>query len=219
VVEIRADRVGVDGPHGPLLRPTSLRVRSGELVLVSGEPGDGHTTLALALGGRIRLSHGAVTVDGRDDAPALRKQVALVDSPDVNEPEDGLRLRDAIGEELANAGQPAGRKAVDQWLAAHEAEGYARERVENVPGGLRTRLLVDLAAARPGVGALMIDSPDRHTSDPSAWWPAALRCAERGLTVVVLCEPPAARALPVSPAQLGQDDQPSPLNLLPGDLQ
>jgi ABC-type cobalamin/Fe3+-siderophores transport system ATPase subunit len=197
-----------------------LRVRGGELALVCGEPGAGHTSLALALAGRIRPSHGSVTVDGHGEtAAALRKQVALVDSRDVNEPEDGLRLRDAVAEELMHAGQPAGRKAAEHWLVSQGADGYARERVENVPAEVRTRLLIEIAAARPGVQALMIDSPDRHTTDPSTWWPVALRQAGRGLAVVVLCEPPAARDLKISPAQLGRDEQPSPLNVFPGDPQ
>jgi hypothetical protein len=149
----------------------------------------------------------------------LRKQVALVDAPDVNEPEEGLRLRDAVGEELMNAKQPASRKAIQEWLTERGAAGYARERVENVPPEVRTRLLIDAAASRPGVQALMIPEPDRHTSDPATWWPLVLRQAERGLAVVVLCTPPAARTLPVPSAQLGREDQPSPLTVFPGDSQ
>ncbi|WP_243727378.1 ATP-binding cassette domain-containing protein [Actinocrispum wychmicini] len=209
----------MDGPHGPLLRPTSLRVRGGELALVTGEPGAGHTSLALAMGGRIRPSHGAVTLDGRGDDAALRKHVALVDSPEVNEPEDGLQLRDAVAEELMHAGVRASRKRAEQWLMSQGAGGYARERVENVPADVRTRLLIELAAGRPEVWALMIDLPDRHTSNHTTWWPVARRQAERGLAVVVLCEPPAAQALPISPALLGSDDQPSPLTVFPGDPQ
>lgn len=218
-MEIRAERVGVDGPHGPLLRPTSLSVRTGELALVTGEPGAGHTSLALALSGRIRPSHGSVTLDGHSDAAALRKRVALVDSPEVNQPEDGLQLRDAVAEELMNAGMRASRKRAEQWLMSQGAGGYARERVENVPADVRTRLLIDLAAQRPGVEALMIDLPDRHTSNHFTWWPVARQHAERGLAVVVLCEPPAAQALPISPAELGRDDQPSPLVVVHGDPQ
>lgn len=208
-MEIRADRVGVDGPHGPLLRPTSLRVRGGELALVNGEPGDGHTTLALALAGRIRPSHGTVTVDGRNDPATLRKRVALVDAPAVNEPEAGLKLSDAFAEELMNSGRPANRKAVRQWLDDRAAGEFANERVENIPAQVRTRLLVEAAAARPGVEALMITEPDRHTSDTTSWWELARKQAEQGLAVVVLCT--TTHALPTAPARLGHDDQPSPL--------
>lgn len=208
-MEIRADRVGVDGPHGPLLRPTSLRVRGGELALVNGEPGDGHTTLALALAGRIRPSHGTVTVDGRNDPAALRKRVAVVDAPAVNEPEPGLKLADAFAEELMHSGKPANRKAVRQWLDERAAGEFATERVENIPAQVRTRLLVEAAATRPGVEALMITEPDRHTSDMASWWELARLQAEQGLAVVVLCT--ATQDLPTVPARLGEHDQPSPL--------
>jgi ABC-type cobalamin/Fe3+-siderophores transport system ATPase subunit len=218
-VEIRAERAGVNGPHGPLLAPTSLRVRDGEITLVTGEPGPGHATLALALAGRIRPSSGTVTLDGRTDPAALRKHVALVDAPGVNEPEDGLRLCDAIAEELMNAGLPANRKAVRDWLQTRNAAEYTNERVDTVPAAVRTRLLIDVAAARPGVQALMIAEPDRHTSDPTTWWPKAVEQAERGLAVVVLCSPASASALPIPAARLGQDDQPAPMPVSSGEPQ
>nr|WP_042186942.1 ATP-binding cassette domain-containing protein [Kibdelosporangium sp. MJ126-NF4]CEL17687.1 hypothetical protein [Kibdelosporangium sp. MJ126-NF4]CTQ91086.1 hypothetical protein [Kibdelosporangium sp. MJ126-NF4] len=202
-MEIRAERVGVDGPHGPLLRPTSLTVREGEVTLVTGEPGAGHTTLALALGGRIRPSHGTVTLDGEQDAATLRQHVVLVDAPGVNEPEDGLKLGDAIAEELMNAGQRANRAAVREWLRAQDAEQYVGQRVDNVPPQVRTRLLVEAASAKPSVRALLLDQPDRHVSDPQTWWPQAATQAERGLAVVVLCEPATVRALNAEAAMIG----------------
>jgi ABC-type sugar transport system ATPase subunit len=197
-----------------------LRVKAGELALVCGEPGAGHTTLALALAGRIRPSRGGVTLDGRSDPALLRRRVALVDAPTVNEPEDSLKLTDAIGEELLHCKRPAGRRAVRDWLDEHDAGQYARHRVEKIPAHVRTRLLVELAASRPGVGALMIDSPDRHTSSTESWWLLAMRQAERGLAVVVLCTPPAAHTLLIPAARLGGHDQPSPLtvrHIEPGD--
>ncbi|MBP2324494.1 energy-coupling factor transporter ATP-binding protein EcfA2 [Kibdelosporangium banguiense] len=218
-MEIRAERVGVNGPHGPLLQPTSLRVRGGEIALVTGEPGPGHTTLALTLAGRLRPSSGSVTLNGRTDAAVLRKHVALVDAPDVNEPEDGLKLSNAIAEELLHAGLPSNRNAVRKWLQTQGADIYAGERVEHVPAAVRTRLLVELAASRPGVQALMIDTPDRHTSDPGTWWPHALRQAEQGLAVVVFCSPASASALPLPAARLGHDDQPDPMPVLSGEPQ
>ena len=216
-MEIRAERVGVNGPHGPLLPPTSLRVRDGRITLVTGEPGPGHTTLALALAGRIRPSLGSVTLDGAAGLAALREHVALVDAPDVNEPEDGLKLADAIAEELANAGLPANRKAVHHWLRKQDAVDHAGERVEHVPAEVRTRLLAEVAGSRPGTRALMIVTPDRHTSDPAAWWPEAVRQAERGLAVAVLCSPASANALAVPAARLGYDDQPEPTSVRPGE--
>ncbi|CAM3387960.1 ATP-binding cassette domain-containing protein [Kibdelosporangium persicum] len=198
-MRIEAERAGVDGPHGPLLRPTSLSVREGEVTLVTGEPGAGHTTLALVLAGRMRLSQGTVT----PDAATLREHVVLVDAPGVNEPEGGLKLGDAIAEELMNAGRPANRKAVREWLRAQDAGQYVADRVDTIPAQVRTRLLIEAASAKPGVRALLIDQPDRHVSDPRTWWPEAVEQAGRGLAVVVLCAPASVQALNAEAVLIG----------------
>jgi ABC transporter len=210
-VEIRARRVGVQGAHGPLLRPTSLAVRSGEVVVVSGEPGDGHTALALALSGRMRPTSGAVLLDGRENPRALRRHVAVVDAPGVSAPEDALDLATVVAEELGYAGRRRGHHAVHTWLAERDAASYARQRVESVPADLRTRLLVDLAARRPGVEGLILTCPDRHGGDPHEWWYLAVEQADAGRAVVVLCSNHTADDLDTAVARLGEQQQPPPL--------
>ena len=210
-MEIRAQRVGVEGAHGPLLRPTSLSVRSGEVVVVSGEPGDGHTALALALSGRMRPTSGAVLLNGRENPRALRRRVAVVDAPGVSAPEDALDLATVVAEELGFAGKRRGHHAVATWLAERDATSYARQRVESVPPDLRTRLLVELAARRPGVEALILDCPDRHGGDPHEWWQLAVEQADAGRAVVVLCSNHTADHLDMAVAQLGEREQPPPL--------
>lgn len=205
-MEILARGVSVDGPHGPLLRPTSLRIRTGELVLVAGQPGSGHTALALALAGQLRPDTGDVLLDGRPDRAGLRRRVAVVDAPQVTEPDDALKLSAVVAEELALAGAPAGRAAVGTWLAGRDAGQHAASRLRVVPADVRTRLLADLAAARPGVEVLVLDCPDRHTDDPAAWWDIAQTHAARGLAVVALSTGSAARHLDVTPASLGEEN-------------
>jgi ABC-type multidrug transport system ATPase subunit len=208
-VEISAQRVGVDGPHGPLLRPTTLRVGPGELVLVAGDPGTGHTALALALSGRMRPTTGEVLADGRADAAALRERVALVDSPEVSEPEEALTLAAVVGEELAFAKRPSGRKAVVDLLSAHDAAEHARDRIDRVPPALRCALLLELAASRPGVEVLVLDSPDRHLGDPRVWWELASARVTPELSVVVLCATTSAEVLGVDAARIGEHREPA----------
>jgi hypothetical protein len=193
--------VGVEGAHGPLLRPTSLRVRSGEVAVVSGEPGDGHTALALALSGRMRPSSGAVLLDGRERPKELRRRVAVVDAPGVSAPDDALDLATVVGEELGYAGRPRGHRAVATWLAERDATRYLGQRVEAVPAELRTRLLVELAALRPGVDAIVLTCPDRHGGDPHDWWQLAVEQADAGRAVVALCINPAAAQLDLAVAR------------------
>ncbi|GMA87137.1 hypothetical protein GCM10025868_23870 [Angustibacter aerolatus] len=63
--------------------------------------------------------------------------------PGVTEPDDVLPLGTVIGEGLAVAGRPAGRRAVREWLADRDAEALRGTRLDQVPAALRTRVLTE----------------------------------------------------------------------------
>ncbi|WP_026422255.1 hypothetical protein [Actinokineospora inagensis] len=204
-MDVYADRVVVTGAHGRLLEPTSLRVGPGELAVVAGEPTAGHTAFGLALTGRIAPSEGSVS----PSAAELRAHAVLVDAPAVTEPEPNLRVADVIAEELVLAGARHRKSATARLLDEH---GLAPgTRFEDVPGRTRVALLTALAASRPGAELLVIDTPDRHSSDPADWLPTAMAHAKDGRAVVVLCGTSTALRLPLTPARLGESDQPAPL--------
>lgn len=194
-MDLVAHDLAVAGLHGPLLLPTSLKATGGHVSVVAGDPGHGHVALALALGGRVPLASGTVTLDGDDSVALRRRHVALVDVPDVSAPEDALPVRAVVGEELALAGLPTGRAAVRRFLAEREALDEAGLRFEKLPGHERTTWLMETAAAREGVAVLVVAHPDRHGGDPHQWWSAAQGFADRGLTVVVQCTHATARQL------------------------
>lgn len=194
-MELIADRVEVAGAHAPLLLPTSLTARRGRVTLVAGDPGYGHTALALALGGRVAVAGGSVTLDGSADPASQRRHVALVDVPDVTAPEDSVSVRAALAEQLALAGRPSSRAATRAFLAGHGDAGLAEERFESLLPHERTVLLMDVAASRAATRVLVVAAPDRLGGDPERWWDRARRLAEEGLTVVVQCTHATARAL------------------------
>jgi ABC-type uncharacterized transport system ATPase component len=111
-MKLQASCVAVSGTHAPLLLATSVTARTGEVTLVAGDPG--HGQVALALGGRLVPSSGDIRLEGVADAKVLRSRVALVDVPNVTEPEEGLAVRAVIGEELALSRQRAegGRRCI-----------------------------------------------------------------------------------------------------------
>lgn len=210
-MQVRADRVSLTGAHGILLPPTSLTAEDGCVTLVHGEPGVGVTALGLALAGRVKPTTGTVTTDADGN---LRDLVAVVDAREVSEPDEALTLRVVAGEELALAHRPAGKEDVARWLAAHDAAPFANSRFENLEPALRTRLLTALAAERRGIRVLVLDTPDRHTSDVESWAAVAREHAGRGLAVVVLAATTPVSALPYPPALIGSADQPEPVRLL-----
>jgi energy-coupling factor transporter ATP-binding protein EcfA2 len=188
------DAVAVDGAHAPLLRPTSLALCDGQVQLAVGPAGAGHTALALAAAGRIRPSSGRVLLDDAVAPAALRRTVAIVDAPGVSEPDGALPLATVVGEELAMARLRAGRGAVAEWLADRDA--------------------AELAAARPGVRALVLTAPDRHGIPPAVWWHIASTHAGHGLAVLVTAQEIAGALLDAAPALIGATDPGRPTTVL-----
>ncbi|GAA2080149.1 hypothetical protein IDH50_02655 [Aeromicrobium tamlense] len=182
-MRIEAIATSVDGPHSAVLEPTSATIETGAVTIVDGPPGTGHTAFSLLLGGRLVPSSGRVLIDGEADGQRLRDVVALVDVPDVSEPDDVVSLATTMGEELAMARRPAGRGDVKDWLDERGAAQWRRTRVEDVPADVRLALLADVAARRPGVEALVLCCPDRYGADPHAALGVAHELADRGLAV------------------------------------
>ena len=196
---LRAVGVRVDARQLPLLEPTSLAVRSGERLLVAGEPGHGHTALALALGGRLKVDAGFVELDGSRSGHALRRAVALVDVPGVSEPDPVLPLGTVVAEELAMAGRPTRHGAVRDYLDRRGLGHLAGAPLEAVPPGPRLGVLAGIAARRPGVLAVVTTVPDRFGGDPADWWGTAGELAAAGFAVLVTCTDASALQLTSAP--------------------
>jgi energy-coupling factor transporter ATP-binding protein EcfA2 len=194
-MKLQADRVAVSGAHAPLLLATSVTAHIGEVTLVAGDPGYGQVALALALGGRLVPSSGDIRLEGLDDPGLLRSRVALVDVPNVTEPEEGLTVRAVIAEELAFSGQRARGCDVSAFLTAQDGSRHGGLRWEQLPAAERTAWLADLAARREAVDFLVLASPDRFGGDPGRWWEVAKVLAERGKGVIVECTHASARLL------------------------
>ncbi|SFJ95407.1 hypothetical protein SAMN05216467_1380 [Cellulomonas sp. KH9] len=191
-VRLTVDDVHVTGRHGPMLDLPGLTFGSGECVLIAGDPGEGHTALALVATGRLTPHTGTVTLttaDGRSTTtPAeLRAVTAVVDLPEVSEPDDVLTVGTVVAEELALGHRPSGARATRDWLADHDMGDRLGTRVGELDGPRRTALLTSLAAGRPGVRLLVLTLPDRHGGDPSGWWAIAQAFAARGFGVLVQC--------------------------------
>ena len=180
---LTARAVAVGGAHQPLLEPTDVIVASGEVVAAVGDPGHGHTALALALAGRLEHA-GAVDLDGDGRARTLQRAVALVDVPGVSEPDGALRVTTVVAEELATAGCSTRRSAVREVLA-EVGLTQPPHRFDALDVRTRVALLAGLAARRPGVRFAVVTLPERHGATPEAWLPPLYALAEQGLGVLV----------------------------------
>jgi ABC-type hemin transport system ATPase subunit len=189
---LRATNLGVHTASRYVLAPTSLVMGTGEVLVVVGEPGQGHTALALALAGRLRPDHGTVVVDDVEDSRSLRRLVALVDVPGVSAPDGRLPLAAVVADELSMAGLRSGGRAVRRWLRTQGLDDLAEVPVDEVAPADRTRVLAGLAACRPGVRFLVLVLPERLGGPPAAWLGAAEALAGIGFGVLVTVSPTAA---------------------------
>jgi len=176
---LSATELQVRGRHKDLLPATTLQVPPGTLLLAQADGQDTRTTLALTLAGRMRPSSGAASWGRDPDIAHLRRHTALLDAPNVNEPERHLSVKDLVAEDLALVPRKfRDRTRPAAWLARHGYSDLADKWVEELEPGRRLALLVDLALADADVDALVVDSPDRHTDDAQDWLPLLQRLAD-----------------------------------------
>ena len=177
------------------LPPTTIGFESGRATLARAETEQRPTVLGLLASGRMRPDAGTVTIDGRADAAAIRRAVALVDAPAVSDPAPDVTVAGVAAEELMFAGIPSNPVSVARWLDDLGLRDVARLPIANVDPAVRIRLLTELAILRDGVEGLVLVSPDRHGGDPIEWWELARRLADRGFAVLVIAGDASAAAI------------------------
>lgn len=165
-----ADSVSVKGRHDLLVSPTSLHVARGEVHLVVADPQISRTALALALSGRMKPSAGTVSWGHADSLKTLRQHTALLDSPEVNEPESHMKVRDLIAEDLALLPGPIWRKPRNKkWTALHGFDDVAKDWADSLDPARRLELQLLLAAEDSRIELMVLDSPDRHDMQDDVW--------------------------------------------------
>lgn len=168
-----------------LLEPTTLTAKAGEVLVAAGDPGHGHTVLALALAGRFHGNEGSVFINGSANEAELQRRVALVDVPGVSEPDPSLPVKTIIGEELAIAGHKANKQAVRGLLVDLGLEEYEDARVEDVDAGPRLAIGARLAASRPDVRFIVAVLPERSGGLADTWLPMLHGLASTGVGIIV----------------------------------
>ena len=183
------------GRRDQVLAPTTIGFESGRATLARAETEQRPTVLGLLAAGRMRAGRGSVTIDGRADAAAIRRAIALVDAPGVSDPAPDVTVAGVTAEELMFAGIPSNPVSVSRWLDDLGLRDLARVPIANVDPGARLRLLTELAILRDGVEGLVLVSPDRHGGDPVEWWDLARSLADRGFAVLVIAGDASAAAI------------------------
>ncbi|MBT2484131.1 MULTISPECIES: hypothetical protein [unclassified Microbacterium] len=183
------------GRGGEALPKTSLEFHTGAVRYAIAETEQRPTVLGLIASGRMRSDSGLVTLDGAENAKALRRRVALVDAPDASDPHADITLAGVVGEELMFAGMAATPLNARRWLTGLGFAELAAVPIGNVDPAARVRILCELAVLRDGVDGIVLVSPDRHGGSPDGWWRIAGEFADRGYAMLVIVGGSAAVAL------------------------
>jgi ABC-2 type transport system ATP-binding protein len=189
---LELDHVGIGEEPGAALPVVSAVAAPGRPGVIAVETEQAPVLASLVAGGRMRVDTGRVLLDGHEDAAAIRRTFALVDTPGVAEPFPVMSLTRIVREELAFAGQRPSREHVDTVLDELGLRAYADTHVQRVPTGVRIRLLVELALLRDGVTGIVVTSPERHGGAVEDWFTVVRDVARRGITVVVVTSKAAA---------------------------
>lgn len=191
------------GKDGLALPESSVAFETGRVTIAIAETGQRPTVLSLILSGRMRPATGTVTIDSEADARALSDRVALVDAPEVSDPPGDLRFDRAVREELALSGRSTSRETARAVVDEAGGTPWLHAAVDEVPAGVRVRVLAELAAFRRGVEGVVLCSPDRHGGDPREWLEVALDLARRDFAVLVVVGAAAAEIVaPLVPAEM-----------------
>lgn len=201
------------GRQGQALPETSLSYRSGTATVAVAETEQRPTVLGLIASGRMRPDSGRVTIADDEDAGLLRRRVALVDGPDVNDPPPDVTVAGVVGEELMFAGLGATPLHARRWLRSTGYPELASTPIGSVATAARLRILCELAVLRDGVEGLVIVHPDRHGGRPESWWPIVQEFAQRGYAMLVIVGGAAAATierLPEEPEPYAEPAEPAP---------
>ncbi|MBW4041286.1 MAG: hypothetical protein HIU86_04045 [Acidobacteria bacterium] len=191
---------GIGAERIPSLAPFSAALSGDRPSFVAAEGERGPMLASLIAAGRLVPDRGEVLLDGRTDPEALRRAVVLVDTPVVAEPAPSLAVRTVVQEELRFAARPSRRRDAEALLTSLGLERWSCAPMLDLPPTDRVRLLLELAAFRDGVRALVLTSPERHGGHASGWRRVAEEFTARGLPVLVIGGAAVPESLPAASA-------------------
>lgn len=189
---LSVEELGVRIAGRQVLDQVDFSIAAGEFAGLIGSNGAGKTTLFRAILGLQRPTSGRVLLEGRPRS--LRGGgIGYVPQKFLLDPDLPLRGRDLVGLGLdpGRLGLPTGRRrrleAVEEALAAVDAESFADTRVGRLSGGEQQRILIAHALiSRPRL--LLADEPLANLDLRSAQEVVALLarvCRERGVAVLI----------------------------------
>ena len=118
----------------------------------------------------MRPTAGSVSWSGNSTLRAVRRISTLVDSPEINEPEAHLKVRDLVAEDLALQPGPLWRRSsINAWMERHKLDHLADSWLDAIDPLDRLALITHLSLEDHRTELAVFDSPDRHGIPEGDW--------------------------------------------------
>lgn len=156
-LSIVAQDLTLTSRQGPIFSGISFELAPGEVLSIAGSAGTGRTSLALVLTGRMKFSHGSLTVAGRTLPRArnwLRRNSVVTPAGDDYGLEEALKVREEVNRARWLSGKRHLRLNHDEILAIAGLTGRDKQLVRELNVLQRRRL--DIACAFADTAGLIV---------------------------------------------------------------
>lgn len=192
---LAADRLTAKGRRGPVFADVCLRAELGQLVAVSGEGGDGRTSLLLALAGRFALAGGTLSVEGRSRPAEIRRRFTVAQAAPAIGLDGRHTVGDCIKETTAVSRKAATAANIRAWLDRLGVDVDTGDTVGLLPRFEQVRFAIACAAASR-TPAVVVDDADEDLNGAGGErvFETLRAVADAGQLVIASCarhDPPA----------------------------
>ena len=173
---ITASGLGVDGEHGPLFSGINLALTPGfHAIQMPGGPEQ--TALLLTLAGRLKASHGTLTVLGDTKPRAIRRHCAIAAFDDIDDLDESVSVQTVLAEQRRWLAPWYSRVPIEAGQA--ELDEVFGENPRPLPADLHRRIVRPGAVSAPDHLGAAVEPPDPGGRRPRAG-PRHVTARDRG---------------------------------------
>lgn len=192
---LAAEALSASGRQGPIFAGVSATANLGQILAVSGDGGDGRTSLLLALAGRFALKSGTLTVDCQTALGEIRRRFTVAQARPAVGFDDYHTVAACIQETVTVSGGAATRANILAWLDRLAVRVDTGDAFGFLPRFEQIRFAIACAAASR-TPAIVVDDADTglNAAGGERVFEALRTVADAGQLVLAACtrhDPPA----------------------------
>ncbi|WP_199042792.1 ATP-binding cassette domain-containing protein [Glycomyces salinus] len=192
---LAAEALSASGHQGPIFSGVRASAELGQVLAVTGDGGDGRTSLLLALSGRFALASGSLTVDGQTGPGEIRRRFTVAQATPAIGFDEYHTVAACIKETTAVSAGAASRANILAWLDRLAVDIDTGDTYGFLPRFEQTRFAIACAAASRTPG-IVVDDADTGLNGAGGErvFDALRTVADAGQLVLTACsrhDPPA----------------------------